>query len=622
MAYQPYPIAPFQTGLDTQLDSYLLPKDAFIVHENGHIKHGRIEKRSGTVLLATMSGGTPVMGLATYYSNQKDRILIGFDQENAYSMNAAIPYAWSLLTGGTSIFTSGNTNFVWWVNWQSSSLPNRLYFSNGKSWDGATDGIFYYDGTSVTSLSDTIYTDSANTNKIIGSQLIFVFKERLFVANVSETAGDFPQRIRWCQRQGPSNWVQDVAGAGGFLDIPTGEHIISGRALQDQIILFCTDSVWSLQYTGFPNAPFKVRKINDFRACDGKMASTQFDRYVTAIGRRGIIAVDGIEVRRIDDKIESFVTENIHADSFTQVFCFRDFNEKRWWTLYPSLESTTSDGSLVYDDDSASWSLYNIDLNVLGSFESDQDWAYSDFTGQYDWEYNHDEVGDKTYQSFFWQGKADQLIGGDTEGNVYQLDSGYADDGEDIDFTLKTVNWNPYEKEGIECQMGYVDFLVESHPWAIFEVFFYKDNDEDLYGSQELDCLPDLGFIVNINQITQANPGVVTANGHGLTTGDAIYMYGVQGMYDANSSTGAYVVTVIDEDSFSIGVDTSGFDAYTKGGQVFQREFYRTKCWKRAYAGGIGFVHQMEIEAFGDNNPLVIHEYKPWFRPRGKRELG
>ena len=45
--YQPFLIAPFQTGIDTDLERWLLPQDAFTVMKNAHIYHGVIEKREG-----------------------------------------------------------------------------------------------------------------------------------------------------------------------------------------------------------------------------------------------------------------------------------------------------------------------------------------------------------------------------------------------------------------------------------------------------------------------------------------------------------------------------------------------------------------------------------------------
>jgi hypothetical protein len=64
-----------------------------------------------------------------------------------------------------------------------------------------------------------------------------------------------------------------------------------------------------------------------------------------------------------------------------------------------------------------------------------------------------------------------------------------------------------------------------------------------------------------ITGITRANPGVVTAPFHGLSTGDEVFITGVEGMTEINGRV--FKVTVIDDDTFSIGIDTSGFTAFT-----------------------------------------------------------
>lgn len=75
------------------------------------------------------------------------------------------------------------------------------------------------------------------------------------------------------------------------------------------------------------------------------------------------------------------------------------------------------------------------------------------------------------------------------------------------------------------------------------------------------------GSTLSIIGITQANPGVVTTViNHGLTTGAVETINGVVGMTQVNGN--AYSVTVIDEKTFSIGVDTTGFSAYLSGGVV------------------------------------------------------
>src|SRR5690606_40752526 len=60
------------------------------------------------------------------------------------------------------------------------------------------------------------------------------------------------------------------------------------------------------------------------------------------------------------------------------------------------------------------------------------------------------------------------------------------------------------------------------------------------------------------------------------------------------SNNKQFLVTVIDGDTFTVDVDATDFGSYTAGGQIFERKFYRTKVWKRAYGGGIGYVRSEE----------------------------
>jgi hypothetical protein len=80
--------------------------------------------------------------------------------------------------------------------------------------------------------------------------------------------------------------------------------------------------------------------------------------------------------------------------------------------------------------------------------------------------------------------------------------------------------------------------------------------------------------------ITQANPGVVTlGTAHGWRTGQRVAFESLGGMTGLNGTTAT--ITVLSSTTFSIGVNTSGFGAYTSGGAVSNRtaaadEAYRT----------------------------------------------
>ena len=73
-----------------------------------------------------------------------------------------------------------------------------------------------------------------------------------------------------------------------------------------------------------------------------------------------------------------------------------------------------------------------------------------------------------------------------------------------------------------------------------------------------------------ITAITQANPGVLTSNSHGLSDGEEIYITGVGGMTELNGRNfkvaGATTNTFELEDLFGNAIDTTNFTAFTSGG--------------------------------------------------------
>jgi len=584
-----------------------------------------------TGFTAYSSGGTAglvpenrIMGIYRFFSPDGSKETLAFDTTNAAVYDGTNDRFNPLDAG--DIMSGGQYDYIWAENWQHSGSSNRLYFTNGKAFDGTNlDGIRYYDMSSSTVSTFGFRPSLGGTRILYGAKLIFAIKQRLVVLNTFEhdtgtaQTTNFPQRARWCQAQGPSNWDDTVAGGGGFVDAPTGEQIISARALQDVIIVFFTNSVWTLRPVPDPALPFRWDRINDFRACDGRMATVQYDRYVVALGVRGITATDGVETRRIDNRIQDFTSDEVNVDEFQKVYCARNYDNKRWWTLYANNEDTENSKALIYDEDDAAYSEYEIAFNCLGYGNFAEDYGLNDFIAANDLDINLVDLNDETLQSYFWQENQEAFLGGSIDGIIYVLQTEGSDDGSDISCNLYTNAWNPYQQEGKEAQLNYLDLYVDVEKNTQITVEFYKDTEVTPYATRQSDILPPLDFVAEIGNITQANPAQVTANKHGLSTGDIIYIYGVKGM---TSIDGGYTITVVDGNNFTLdGIDSTGFNAYTTGGQVVRKEFYRTKSWKRILAGGIGFQHRVRITSVGTNTPLKIEGFKPYFRPRGRRTI-
>lgn len=623
MTLQPQLIAPFKVGLDTDLEPWQAPADSFTVADNVHVHHGYLEKRSGMALYATLSQAQRVMGIYRYIQSDGSKATLAFDLTRAYLYNTGTR-VFDILDAAP-IFSSGVYDYINAANWQSSNVVNRLYFTNGLPYDGVSlNGIRYFSSASLT--TTTLFTPSTGGgNTIYGALLIFSLASRLIILGTWENDGATttykPQRARWCAKQNPANWNDITAGGGDFADAATGDQIVSAQALQNQIIVFFTNSVWSLLPTSDPNKAFRWVKLNSFRACDGKMASVAYDRYAKAIGIRGITATDGTETQRIDHRIEEFTTDDVNIAEFKKVFCQRSFETLRWWTLYASEESSENNKALIFDDESAAYTTYSINLNCMGYGNASLDYGLNDFSVANNLDYSLNEMGEDNLQDWYWDETQDILLGGDLVGNIYQLEFGAEDVGAAINAELFTAAWNPFQTEGKEAQMSYVDIYVDTDKQTNGTVEFYKNDENAPYASQQIVFMPNLNFVASINQVAQSNPCLVNAAQHGLNTGDTIYIYGVTGMLQVNSGNG-YVITKVNDNQFTLnGVNSSAFSAYVGGGAVYRNQFYQTKTWIRAYGGGIGYLHRIRLLLTGGEKPFRIHGFKPYFKPRGKRTV-
>lgn len=745
MTYQPFLIAGFQTGLQTNLKPWLLPQDAFQSIVNGHVHNSVLLKREGMeefqwmvnatteTVVAITNSATPTVtlsgaaGLAngnffqirsalgmTEINNQTFQIsnLVGatFDLVDIYGV-AVDTSAFGVYGGGGEFFLvpknpiMGIKNFVDNTgepkimifdtkraavyneatqvfdpldttdifNGNASSFVSSAAFGKTKAF--ATSTFFFTNFNGDTSLPITpirTYTTGNTTtqfapdttptlptrNYISTAQFIFSIRSRLILLNTVEstappaggppptsTGTNYAQRMRWCRSFNPSEgtvapdtpWDEVTPGNGGFIDAATSEVIVGATQLEDTIVVQFTNSVWIIEPTSDPALPFRWVKVNSFRTCTAPYANIPHDNYVVSYGNRGIVAASRNEVRRIDDKIEDFMMTEVNTEFANRMYSGRDYTHRRSWTLFPSsvenidpnVEATTSNFALIRTEEEGAWSTYSVtqrdidpvngtNLSCLGYGTYSVDTIYDDFT---DLETYDSPVADKTYNSFLQQAQTEVFLAGDQIGRIITLNAGGDDFGLPIDFEAISAGWNPYIEKGQQAQMGYIDFYVEADTNTNFNVEFYVEDITSPYATVSLNCLPNLGFLAEIIDVTQANPAVFIAPSHGLTTGQEVYIYGVDGMVTTDG--GPWTVTVISESEFSVpALDSTAFPAYTGNGQVVQRAFENNRCWKRAFAGAKGYQHFIRITNSGNNDDLSFNAFMPWFRPVGNRIIG
>src|SRR5690606_3254344 len=145
-----------------------------------------------------------------------------------------------------------------------------------------------------------------------------------------------------------------------------------------------------------------------------------------------------------------------------------------------------------------------------------------------------EDADDETWSSFFLQIDSELFLGGNAIGKVFRLEDGGDDDGAPIEMVYQSASWNPFKEEGRKAQLGYLDVYVDTDANAVMTVDFFDDDQSQPYTSQTVNMLPQLGFIADIQNVALTNPCQVTAAQNGLSTGDQIYIYSVQGTLEVN----------------------------------------------------------------------------------------
>lgn len=140
-------------------------------------------------------------------------------------------------------------------------------------------------------------------------------------------------------------------------------------------------------------------------------------------------------------------------------------------------------------------------------------------------------------------------------------------------------NFTVQTQGAVEYRSGF-RFVNHSRLNRIWRAETFEFNDEQAYmmefTDKKLRFYRNNGVILETNKtitnITQANPGVVSAAAHGYSNGDEIFINDVVGMTEvngksflaANITAGTFELTDVDSNN----VDTTGFTAYSSGGRA------------------------------------------------------
>jgi len=366
-------------------------------------------------------------------------------------------------------FTGDNTRFFNAINWLGD-----MYMTND------IDRITLFDGTALSrpAFPITQAHKLTFTNDIATCLDIDVYKNRLLVQKpilVGSPSAD-GQSIRWSAINNPTNLVADVTGNGGELSASTEDIIQSSEFLRDQLIVLFQNSTWTFRFTGSAFDPFRFDKINNSKSTNAPYGTVDYDDKVTAMGSKGLIACDGVNVQRYDvSVIDQFL--DINQSKFAQCFSQRFDTLNQTWMLYPSAQNDAliSDKILVYNFLENTWATFELPLSCLGLYYVTKDATWNSFSpaGANPINWNQAEF---TWTSYLLQDLAPTLLGGGHTGIVYQMNDNDTDEGESIESSITSTRLNPFVGTGEKVQFGYIDIYYEKNNDCTLDLTFFTDN--------------------------------------------------------------------------------------------------------------------------------------------------
>ena len=202
---------------------------------------------------------------------------------------------------------------------------------------------------------------------------------------------------------------------------------------------------------------------------------------------------------------------------------------------------------------------------------------------------------------------------------------------------IETKDFNPVKEQlGQNVKTSAVDFLFDASSPASINVKMKMNTTINaqgnfIAGNQNVETANSkTGYVQGA---TQASPCVITSKNHCLLDGAKVSFLDVVGMTELNGNQ--YDVTFLSTDTFSIGVDSSAYTTYVRGGfweQVNQGYFTLSAAyaWHRFYATCYGQLFALLLTYNNDQmsqmsthrQNFALNAMKLWYRPGGRNIFG
>lgn len=207
------------------------------------------------------------------------------------------------------------------------------------------------------------------------------YKDQLIALGVTKQGTFFPTMVRWSDfayfGDAPSSWDpgDPTKSAGENIVNEMTHTLVDGRSLRDHFALYCTSSVWLMDYVG-GNDIYVFRKVFDDRGVINANCVVQVGGMHYVFDRSDIYVHDGVTERSIcDERTKGFIFGSLDYSKAHLCFVQHDpkLNEVRFsyvgqddFTGFQNA-STGCNRQAVYNYTNDSWTFYDVPNIVSGT---------------------------------------------------------------------------------------------------------------------------------------------------------------------------------------------------------------------------------------------------------------
>jgi len=426
----------------------------------------------------------PVMGITNYQRAAiNNEETIAFDTQFSYHYVAG---RWeSLEAPPVKIWTGTDSQFFWSTNFRGLQASDYTLFTTNFN---PPDFMAYWTGGPNWTNFRPAYNVAGDT--VDTARLIIPFKGRLLLLNTFETItatgvqSAFSQRCRFSQVGSPLNadaffQLPETAGRGGYLDASTREAIISCRILKDRLIVFFEQSTWELVFTNNQANPFLWQKINAELGIESTFSTVLFDKVVMGVGNVGIVACNGANVDRIDQKIPYDVFQIRNSNDGTErVQGIRDYyNEMVYWTFpIEDVNDVYPSKILAFNYKNGSWAFFDDSVTCWGYYQDQIDRTWGNMSIRW-------QDATETWDGATYQAQFRNIVAGNQQGFVFIVDDNLTINAQALQITdinqaapgsFFNVVFHIVDHNLTEDDFVYIDNISGTNDFLQFNGFVWK----------------------------------------------------------------------------------------------------------------------------------------------------